>query len=322
VRTLILLTAAIAGLAPAAEFPQAEISNGTVTAKFYLPDAERGYYRATRFDWSGNTYSLKYAGHEYFGQWFPKYDPKLHDAIMGPVEEYRTGEAGLGYAEAKTGETFIRIGVGVVRKPEEKAFRAFNTYDIVDPGNWTVKRKRDRIEFTHKLADQTGYAYVYRKTIRLEGKSPVMTIEHSLRNTGRKAIETAQYNHNFFVMDNQPTGPDSSVRFAFEPKSERGLGQLAELRGNQIVYLSELGQRQSVYSELTGFGNSAKDYDIRIENRKAGTGVRIQGTRPLVKMVFWSIRTTLCPEPYVQVRVEPGKEEKWNIRYEFYELGK
>jgi hypothetical protein len=87
----------------AAEFPSAEISNGLITAELYLPDPEKGYYRGTRFDWSGNMYSLKTKDHEYFGQWFEKYDPKLHDAIMGPVEEFKTNNARLGLRRGQGG---------------------------------------------------------------------------------------------------------------------------------------------------------------------------------------------------------------------------
>ena len=134
----ILFTLAAATLA-AAEFPQAEISNGTVRAKLYLPDAEQGYYRATRFDWSGQIASLEFQGHNYFGQWFDRYDPKLHDSILGPVEEFLTNGIGLGYNDVKAGESFVKIGVGAIRKPEERAFRQFNTYEIADPGKWTVK---------------------------------------------------------------------------------------------------------------------------------------------------------------------------------------
>ena len=41
------------GKLPAADPPQAEITNGQIRVKLYLPDARNGYYRATRFDWSG-----------------------------------------------------------------------------------------------------------------------------------------------------------------------------------------------------------------------------------------------------------------------------
>src|SRR5205085_1104780 len=88
--------------------PQAAISNSRVRAQLYLPDGQAGYYQGTRFDWSGVIASLEWNGHSYFGQWFPRYDPKLHDAIMGPVEEF----SGLGYDDVKVGESFVRIGVG------------------------------------------------------------------------------------------------------------------------------------------------------------------------------------------------------------------
>ena len=89
-RTLLLVTASLAG-AVAAEFPQAEISSGDLRARLYLPDPGVGYYRATRFDWAGVIPSLTYKGVEYFGQWFPRYDPKLHDSIQGPVETIAIG---------------------------------------------------------------------------------------------------------------------------------------------------------------------------------------------------------------------------------------
>ena len=304
--------------------PSAEITNGLVTARLYLPDPLRGHYRGTRFDWAGDIYSLRYAGHEFSGPWFDSYDPLRHDAIMGPVEEFLSGESSLGYAEAKPGEGFVRIGVGVVRKPEEKPYERFRTYEIVDAGKRTTVPERDRVTFEHELSGPGGYAYVYRKTIALVPGQPVMTIAHSLRNVGTRPIETEQYNHNFFVLDQAATGPDTSVRFAFDPQgtTDRGLGQLALLRGRELVFPNELPPKQSVFTELTGFGSTPEHYDIRVENRKAGTGVRIQGDRPLEKLVFWSIRTTACPEPYVKLRVEPGQEQAWTLRYELYELEK
>jgi hypothetical protein len=42
----------------------------------------------------------------------------------------------------------------------------------------------------------------------------------------------------------------------------------------------------------------------------------------LLKLAFWACHTTLCPEPYIKIKVEPGKEFTWSIRYEFYTLTK
>ncbi len=305
--------------APAATVPQATIANGRMRATIYLPDAKAGYYRGTRFDWAGVVASLDWQGHSYFGQWFERYDPTLHDAITGPVEEFLTGEAGLGYAEAKPGEPFVRIGVGAVRKPDEPAYRRFATYDIVDGGTWTSTTGKDRVEFVHVLTDAGGYAYVYRKTLRLSGDT--LILEHRLKNTGRKPIVTSVYNHNFFMLDAKPTGPDFVVRFPFAPRAKQSLAGLAEIRGNDLVYLQELQGRQTVFTELEGFGATAKDHDIRVENVRTGAGVRQTSDRPISKLLVWSPRTTICPEAYIDLRIEPGRESAWRITYEFYKIG-
>lgn len=302
----------------AGEYPEASISNGIVEARLHVPDPVKGSYHGTRFDWSGIIYSLRFQGHEYFGRWYEKHDPQIHDAITGPVEEFRTNEAGLGYAEAKAGGTFVRIGVGTVRKPDEPAYRTFQTYEIVDPGKWSTRRSPDQIEFTHKLVSPDGYAYVYRKTIRLVKGKPELEILHSLKNTGKRAIDTTQYNHNFFVIDGEVVGPEVGVRFPFEAKPDRDLKGLAELRGHDLVYARDLVKGESVFAEMTGYGNGAADYDFRIENKKSGAGVHITGDQPLAKMVFWSIRTVACPEPYIHLTIEPGKEAHWRYAYEFY----
>jgi hypothetical protein len=113
------------------------------------------------------------------------------------------------------------------------------------------------------------------------------------------------------------------VQFPFEVRATADLKGMAEARGNEFHYLRELQQqpaRETVYTNLEGFGNSAKDYDIRVENRKAGAGVRQTGDRPLSRIVFWSIRTTVCPEAYIDIRIQPGEEFTWRISYEFYTL--
>jgi hypothetical protein len=192
----------------------------------------------------------------------------------------------------------------------------FRTYEIVDPGKWSVRPSADAVEFTHELPE----VYVYRKTVRLEKDKPVMVLEHSLRNTGQKPIDTNVFNHNFYMLDNQPTGPDVVVKFPFQLGTDAKWNGMAETRGKEIVYLKELTKGQSVFGVMQGYGNSPSDFDIRVENTKSGAGVRQVGDQPISKLVYWSIGTTACPEVYNHLRIEPGKETTWRIRYEFYEV--
>jgi hypothetical protein len=320
VKATTILLLALAPACAAADYPEAQISNGVVRVKLLLPDAQNGYYRGTRFDWSGAISSLQFQDHEYFGKWFDRYDPKIHDAIMGPVEEFLTNGMGLGYDGAKPGESFVKIGVGAIRKPEEPAFRQFGTYDITDNGKWTTNKNADFVEFTQELSDTRGYAYIYKKTVRLAPGKPEMALEHSLRNTGKRPISTSVYEHNFYMLDRQPTGPAYTVRFPFEVHPQADLHVMAEARGKDFTYLKELQEGQSVATAMEGFGDTPRDYDIRVENRKAGIGVRQTSDRSIAKLYFWSIRTTVCPEAFIDLKVEPGQEAKWRISYEFYTL--
>src|SRR5829696_6045300 len=138
-------------------YPQAEITSPRLQVTVHLPDRRAGYYRGTRFDWSGAIASLRWQGHEYFGPWFAKHDPIGHDGITGPVEEFQAGDSSVGYAEAAVGGTFLRIGVGHVRKPDEPAYRRFGTYEIVDPGTWTIERGAASMTFVHELKESGGY---------------------------------------------------------------------------------------------------------------------------------------------------------------------
>jgi len=324
--------------AAAAETPATSISNGVARAKLYLPDINIGYYRGTRFDWSGSVASLETNGHTYFGQWFPRYDPHLHDSITGPVEDY----APLNYTESKPGETFVKIGIGVLKRVDEPAYKFSNPYEILDTGKWSVRTGPDFVEYRHELNDpKSGYAHIYTKTVRLTAGKPQMTIDHNIKNTGTKAIETNVYNHGFFMLDSQPTGPDFTVTFPFDIKASRDMNGLAEVRGKQIVYLKTLpenasesaagaapagggapgrGGGRAASTLVEGFGTDPKDFDIRIENHKTGAGVRIRGDHALWRINFWSVRTTVCPEAYVEVKADPGKEMSWKLTYDFYTL--
>ncbi len=310
---LSFLAASLGYLPPLDEFPQSAISNGIVNATLLLPDSTSGYYQGTRFDWSGVIKSLEYKNHSYFDVWFKKYDPKLHDAITGPVEEF----GAIGYDDAKPGAHFLKIGVGALLKANEKPYSSFLLYEIANPGKWQVKTLKDRVEFTQELKDETGYAYLYRKTVQLVKGKPELILEHSLKNTGTKQIETSVYDHNFFLIDKALTGPDIKIKFPFQINGTgRGVGTFAEINNKQISYTRKLNEKEDVYiGALNGYGSDAGDYDFRIENHQS-----IRADKPLDKLVFWACPTVSCPEPYIHIKVDPGKEFKWKINYEFYEI--
>lgn len=318
-----------------AQIPQTEISNGIIRAQVYLPDAVKGYYRGTRFDWSGVIGSLHYKGHNYYGPWFTKIQPEIHDfifsgpeiiagacsAAVGPVEEFSADEP-LNFAAAKPGETFIKIGVGVLRKPDNRKYDNYRLYQILDSGNWIIDPKTDSVEFTQQIEDPSaGYSYRYTKIVRLVPGKPQMVIEHTLKNIGKRPIRTNVFDHNFLVLDKRPVGPDFTISVPFTIRTnEPPDPKLAAVEGKRIVYKSRLQGKDVVAAPIQGFGKTAADYSITIENAKARAGMKITGNRPLSDEALWSIRSVVAMEPFVAISIEPGSEFTWAYTYSYYTL--
>jgi len=305
-------------LRPTAEPPQITLSNGLVQTTLYLPDTAQGYYRGTRFDWAGAFKSLDYKGHSYVQPWFEHYNPYTHDAINGPAEEFMP----LGFTEAKPSKTFVKIGVGILRKPDDKPYSFAMPYAVVDYGKRSVKTRKNSVVFTHELTSPDGYAYEYTKTVKLTKGKPELVLEHRLKNTGQKPIETSVYNHNFWIIDQQLTGPTVAIRFPFAVSGEgKGFGTTILAQDKALTYTRNLAKNENVYSAgLQGFGPTSDSYDIRIENLKTRAGVRATASQPIEKLVFWACATTSCPEPYIRLKAAPGETVRWQINYEFYEI--
>ncbi|HET9467378.1 MAG TPA: hypothetical protein VFO48_03160 [Vicinamibacterales bacterium] len=357
--------------------PSHQITNGDITATVYLPDAKNGFYKTTRFDWSGAIGSLKYKGHEYYGTWFSKitdiydfgYEGPNKDvisadftAMVGPAEEF----GALGYNDVPAGGLFVKPGVGVLRRNEANYNHSL-PYPIVNGGTWDVKGSRDAVEFTHTLTEPSiGFGYAYTKVVRLTPGKPQMTISHLMRNTGSKPIATNVYNHNFTAIDKQTTGPDVEITVPWQmtraargggagrqgaargtppaagaparqgqapvdPSAPLAAGQrmgtqcghpqmqsLASPQANKLVYAKVLEGAECYSASFTGFGADAKDNDIRIENKRTGAGVHITGDRPLTRLGYWSIRTVVSPEPYIDLNIAPGQEFAWTYTYDYY----
>src|SRR5690606_17081019 len=106
-----------------------------------------------------------------------------------------------------------------------------------------------QVDFTHVL-NTAAYAYVYNKTVQLPDGAAKMMLIHSLENTGDSVIETRVYNHNFFVIDQEPTGPGYRITLPGDtlyPIGAKGLGDIARLDGNELIFLRGLKRGEQAY---------------------------------------------------------------------------
>jgi hypothetical protein len=322
-------------LAQLARAPTTMLRGGGITARIYLPDAQRGFYRGTRFDWAGVIGSLTYQGHDYYVPWFAAMSPTVRDfvyqdgaviasantAATGPVEEFNAPGGALGFADAAPGGLFLKIGVGVLRRPDDAAYSSFRLYPLVDGGRRTQHLSGDRAEFTQEVGDPgTGYAYRYTKRLRLEKNQPILVIEHTLRNTGHKTITTMVYDHNFLDIDGRGAPASLAVTTPFALATDAAPDPaLAEIKGTQFLYHSVPPIEGRIMARLTGFGTDAADYDFRIVDREHNAAVRITADQPVAQLALWSIRSVMAIEPFVKMSIEPGATFRWTYRYAFGE---
>jgi len=293
---------------------QANISNGIISAQLYLPDDANGYYRGVRFDRSGIIASLDYNGHSYYGDWYiRKYSPTNDDSVMGPVEAFDP----VGYDDAKAGGEFLKIGVGLLSKPNDSVYSFKKLYPLINPGKWNIKQKANEVVFTHILTD-TAYAYKYQKTVQLIKGKAVLVLSHTLKNTGKRAIVTSVFDHNFLVMDKQVTGPGITVTTPIAITTiHNRRPDYVTLQGNQLIYMKQLDKGFVQFTDLTN-GKGAADYTLKIENHNTGAAVKITCDRPITKLAYWSTPKTICPEPYINININPGQQFTWTITYEYY----
>ena len=319
-----------------AEAPKLQLQNGVLRAVLLRPDRIDGFYRGTRFDWGGMIVSLRYRDTEYYGPWFDAVSPDvrnfavrggrivvgMNSRAMGPADTF-DADRPPGWDEAKPGGTFLNIGVGVLRKPDDgKPYSPFTTYEIVDGGRWSVRATRDRAELVHEVADRaSGYGYSYRKTIRLQPGKPVMVISHSLRNTGKKPIATTLYNHNFLTL----AGPEGNrgvsvaVPFALAP-TRAPQSDAIVLGARGIRYVRALRDGETASTELRGFGPLPSDYDVTVTNAR-GAGYRVTADRPMSKLAVWSIRTNVSVEPHLAFDIAPSRTAVWTYTYTYMAAG-
>lgn len=302
------------------DYPGLSLDNGYLKVSIFLPDAERGYYRATRFDWSGIIERVDYAGHRFYSPLHTEHDPLRHDSVSGPAGEFAMFHP-MGFAEAKAGESFVKIGVGLLQKGDSDEYQFNGDYPLIKAGDWEIEHGPRHVDFSQQLEGERGWAYRYRKSIRLQTGQAVFDIEQRLENSGDKTIDIQYYNHNFTLIDDVPYGPDYRVEFPFATETAMPISDIARFRGNVVEIDAALGDNSlwlPVFEgDDPGYYNAAS-----VRNNRTGASVEFKGDAAINRMVFWAVERAVCPEPFMRIRLEPGQVRSWVTRYRFRADGK
>ncbi|MCI1640100.1 MAG: hypothetical protein LKI42_02350 [Bacteroidales bacterium] len=291
-------------------FETVGLRKGDFSLTLCLPNENAGYYRGTRFDRAGIFRDIQCKGHVYVDEWFDTYDPFRHDCVCGPVEEFTQ----IGYDDVPAGNCFLKIGVGMLRKPVEDHYDRFNLYEIADPGEWRVTSSENEIVFVHRLR-YGNYGYDYVKKITLTGTDS-FRISHSLSNEGSALLSGSVYDHNFFTLDDMRVGPLTGIRFPFKPKGDwRTHYDCVSLSDDGIRFGRNLKKGESVFMGNLHGQKEGDGYSFELSNGITGAGVDVGCPSPFKFMVFWANCRAACLEPYIPFRVCKGETSEWDITY-------
>ena len=318
-RCLLALALTLSGSASgrAGETPSARLSNGQLALTVLPPGTEQGRYRGPRFDGSGMVASVEYAGREIFGEWKRARVPGATDDVLGIVGEFGMTSP-LGYAAANPGDPFFKIGVGKLVRPDARAYRFTEDYEVI-PLPWTTARGEHWIAFSQELPPERGWGWRYTKRIELDPLGPSLTIRYELENTGSKVIDTDYYSHNFAVFDGRVPAAGLSLQLDFAPRDRAPFGDIAEVQGDVIRLKKVLPAGKALFREFVNLP-SGQGKAVEIESRESGIGLRIEGDTVPEKVVFYACEKAVCFEPFVRIRLAPGETKSWSDRYSFYEL--
>jgi hypothetical protein len=316
--TVALLVLASLGLRARAESPPSvELKNDKMTLTVLLPDDKHGYYRGSRFDWHGIVSKVEFAGHTLFNEWKSPHDPNGHDDVGGTAEEFGMFTP-IGYDAAGPGEPFLKIGIGILQRTNKEKYEFWKPFKVVSTGR-EVTTSGPRTAMFQQGIEFQDYAYFYSKIVELDADHPAFTIHRELKNTGKKPIHTDHYCHHFLSFDNKPVGRDYKLTFpvAPNPRPKADFNTVARFNGADLSFTGPL-DKGTIYMELDGFGDKSAGFAVKAQDTKTGFGVKITGNVPVREWHVWGIKTTLCPEPFVDIKLAPGETKKWATRYELF----
>ena len=160
-----------------------------------LIDLPNENYNFSRFDWTGKIVKVKFKNILLSGD--ERTDVKQENNFgKGFYNEFGIDNA-LGFDEAKSGEWFHKIGIGLLKK-EGDEYLFHKKYEM-RPAKFNSILESNRVLITCRSEHINGYSYVLKKEVELfENK---FKVKYNLENTGQKIIITNEYNHNFISVN-------------------------------------------------------------------------------------------------------------------------
>lgn len=216
-----------------------------------------------------------------------------------------------GYGEAKMGEGFLKIGVGVLRKQREP-YTLFQESEIISLSKTKVHWNDNGAEFRQTSSGVNGYAYEL--TADLCCVDTRIIVDWSLRNTGKKTLTTRQYSHNFFRFDDRNIGQGYVLSFPYD-LSVSGLKAEQRRVGREIHFVAEVPRPTNLRVDYPP--NYAGPNICTLRNVNTKQSITCKTSLPGVYTAIHVRQAYVSPEQFIELHLEPGQTKTWRRSYVF-----
>jgi len=304
-------------------YPLLQLADESTALLLMQPDEIRGFNRASRFDRAGMVVAARTAdGRSYFGPFVPPddHDPDVDDHVAGTAGEFGM-KSPIGYDEANPGETFIKIGVGVLRRTDDRDYFFRRNYPIVDSGRWQVDRGEHGVSMRQSIDDHRGWAYVYVTTVSLLDEERGFAVQRKLTNTGKRPIATDYYCHNFFMLDGAPVSSGYVVTLSDEHAvtGDRTAPSWIAFDGRTMRFERPPKPNKSLYLPLEARGRPKDQWQCTVANPARDIAITVDQDLAPDRVVIYGLQPYLSVEPFIDIRIAPGESLTWTARYRLKE---
>jgi hypothetical protein len=299
-------------------------------------------YRGTRFDWTGFITQVTLDGtHTYCVP--ESYTEGQGTGGVGLCNEFGIDMA-IGYEDARPGDLFLKLGVGLLQKPDTTEYSFTRPYPIVFPAPVEIQADDEQVRFTMEAEKCRGYAARLTKTLCIQENR--LEADYLLENTGSLEIETTEYVHNFIGINSQNIGPAYCLRFP-SPIQLENLGPMLRpmlpkflrkilpeaTQDRALTYLFMRRQRvlsiqdedisfrsmpkQPFYCRLVGAVQSDQP-QWRILHMPSGVGLKETDSFAPGRVAVWGTTHVLSAEIFMNITLKPGESKSWTRTWEFF----
>lgn len=282
------------------------LSNKHLTVDIKVPD---NTYKGSRFDRTGMVEKVILDDtHTFCGL-----ESKIEGQGSGGRGFYNEFgiEHPVGYAEAKVGDQFQKIGVGQLTKASDEPYDFFHTYSVEEL-EYNIESSDERLSVSSTSKESNGYQVSYTKKIRLVDNKII--VDYTLKNLGTKAIDTTEYCHNFITINDYPIGPNYSLNFSYPVDIESSMGDLST--NNNTITWDKLVS-EVLYATLQNFPNDQGNF-IEVIHTPTGVGVRETVDFKLYKVAVWGMPHVISPEAFIKIDLDANETLSWTREYTFF----